>query len=77
MYNTINKTDTENQNKGFVIEKLTRDEVAKLKKVTTGYGKIRGFSREVGIHENTLRDVLLKGSGRPETIRLVRDKLPA
>jgi lambda repressor-like predicted transcriptional regulator len=56
---------------------LTRDEVAKLKKVTTGYGKIRGFSREVGIHENTLRDVLLKGSGRPETIRLVRDKLPA
>jgi hypothetical protein len=75
MYNTINKMDTENQNKGFVIEKLTRDEVAKLKKATTGYGRLRGFSREVGIHENSLRYILLKGSGRPDTIELIREKL--
>lgn len=75
MYNT--PTSTENQTIGFVVEHLTSKEMDQLKSKTTGYGRIRGFSREVGIHENTLRWILLKGSGKPDTIQLIRQKLSA
>ncbi len=73
MYNTNAKSES----KPFTVKKLTVKELMKLQKATQGYGKIRGFSREVGIHENTLRMVLLKGSGKPETISLIREKLTA
>jgi len=73
MYNVNTKVETQ----PFTVEELTDTEKKKLKTVTQGYGRIRGFSREVGIHENTLRMVLLKGSGRPETIQMIRQKLSA
>lgn len=75
MYN--NTTTMEKTPKPFIIEELTPDEVSKLKQITTGYGMIRRFSRELGMHENTLRGVMLRGSGKPETIKLIRKKLKA
>jgi hypothetical protein len=73
MYNVNAKSETQ----PFTIEQLTDTEKKQLQKATQGYGKIRGFSREAGIHENTLRMVLLKGSGKPETIKVIREKLTA
>lgn len=75
MYNTNNEMGSINQNQFFVIEELTRLEISRLKKATSGYGRIRGFSRELGIHENTLRGVILRGSGKPDTIKIIREKL--
>lgn len=71
-----NNTETmENSPTGFVIEELTKDELNRLKKITLGYGMLRKFSRELGMHENTLRGVMLRGSGKPETVRIIREKL--
>lgn len=58
-------------------EKLTKEEFQSLKKYVRTFPTIVDAAFAIGIHRNVLDMVLLKGSGSPETIGLVREKLSA
>lgn len=53
-------------------EKLTASELTRLKKRILGYGNFRRTAIELGTPEKTLRDVLNRGYGSPETISKIR-----
>lgn len=78
MYDTTRNIEKHDfKQEGFVIVTLSAKEYQKLKTVTIGYGKLRAFARKVELHENTIRDILNKGTGKPETISKVRAGLAA
>lgn len=57
--------------------RLTKDEEKALKKYVSGFNKVVEAAEEIGIHRNVLDLVLIKGSGSPETIGKIREKLQA
>lgn len=77
MYNTTSNPKKSAKQAGYIIEKLTDKERKALSEKTIGYGAFRAFARIVDIHENTLRAIMWKGSGKPETIKKVRKALAA
>lgn len=61
----------------FIVEQLTDSELRKLKRAVTGYGKFTQTAEKAGLHPNTLKGVILRGHGVPETIEKVRTKVLA
>lgn len=60
---------------GYIIERITTKEKSKLRELTLGYGKLRAAANRADIHENTLRNVIQKGFGEPDTINKIRVNL--
>jgi sugar diacid utilization regulator len=56
-------------------EKLSSDEAKALKKYVATFHTIIDAAFAIGIHRNTLDMVLIKGSGSPETIHKIRERL--
>lgn len=56
-------------------EKLTPEEQKALKKYVASFPAVIDAAVEIGIHRNTLDLVLIKGSGSPDTIHKIREKL--
>jgi hypothetical protein len=70
MYNKTmdsTKTDTLREN-----EYLTRGEINNLKKQVLGYGKFKRMALRLEMPVTTLRDVINKGYGEPDTIVKIR-----
>lgn len=61
--------------KDYVIESFTRAELNKIKKMVLGYGKFKQTANQIGIEEVTLRSVINRGYGRPETLEKIRKVL--
>lgn len=59
----------------YVIEKFTRAELTKLKQRVLGYGKFKATANQIEIPETTLRSVIQRGYGTPETIAKIREYL--
>lgn len=60
---------------GYVIESLTSGEMKKLKSMVLGYGRFKKTAKTIDIPETTLRSVINKGYGYPETISKIRTAL--
>jgi hypothetical protein len=60
---------------GYIIERITTKEKSKLRELTLGYGKLRAAAFRAELHENTLRNVIQKGFGEPDTINKIRVNL--
>lgn len=60
---------------GYRVEKLRRTELNKLKKIVLGYGKFTATADKAGIHRETLRGIIDRGYGYPETIEKIRKVL--
>lgn len=60
---------------GYVVEHLTKSEKARLKRMVLGYGNFRKAAIKSEVHINTLRNILDKGYGFPDTIQKVRQNL--
>lgn len=58
-------------------EKLTVEEFRELKKYVKTFPTVIDSAYAIGIHRNVLDLVLIKGSGSPETIGLIRARLNA
>jgi predicted DNA-binding protein (UPF0251 family) len=58
-------------------EKLTPEEFKALKKYVLSFHTVVDAAFAIGIHRNTLDMVVIKGSGSPETIDKIRQKLQA
>jgi hypothetical protein len=58
-------------------EVLTKDELKNLKSFVASFAAVVHAAEEIGIHRNVLDLVLIKGSGSPETIGLIKEKLDA
>jgi hypothetical protein len=56
-------------------DKLTDEELRSLKKFVGTFSTIIDAAVEIGIHRNVLDLVLVKGSGSPETVQKIREKL--
>lgn len=54
---------------------MTSDEKRALKKYVTSFPTVIDAAFCIGIHRNTLDIVLIKGSGSPETIHKIREKI--
>lgn len=61
--------------KRYEIEALTRQESNKLRKMVSGYGNFQKVSDIAEMSNRTLREVLNRGYGKPETIKKLREKL--
>jgi hypothetical protein len=59
----------------FTVERLTDAELKKLKKAVLGYGNFSRQAEKAELPKPTLRDVILRGHGKPETIAKVRNLL--
>ena len=76
MYDTITKMKaTQKEPVGYVVVKLSPKEYQRLQAVTIGYGNLAAFARKVDLHVNTIRDILNRGTGKPETIKKLRSGL--
>jgi hypothetical protein len=62
-------------NTEFVTESFTDMELTMLKQMVLGYGKFKKTALRIGIKETTLRSVIQRGYGRPETIAKIRTAL--
>lgn len=60
---------------GYVVEKLSPAEKRKLKKIVLGYGNFTATADKAGIHRETLRGIIDRGYGQPETIEKIRKVL--
>lgn len=60
---------------GYIIERITPKEKAQLRRLVLGYGKLRSAASKAEIHENTLRNVIQKGYGEPDTVKKIRESL--
>lgn len=69
MYVTMSKSTKKT---GYVIEKLSEDELAQLKQMVLGYGNFTKTAKVAKLPNPTLRDVILRGHGEPQTIKKVR-----
>jgi hypothetical protein len=58
-------------------EKLTKEEIASLKKYVRTFSTVVDASEKIGIHRNVLDMVLFRGSGSPETVSKIRESLSA
>jgi hypothetical protein len=58
-------------------EKLSPREFKALQKFIGGFDTVVEAAEEIGIHRNVLDLVKIKGSGSPETIHAIREKLIA
>lgn len=56
-------------------EKMTKDEHRSLIKYVRSFPTVIDAAEKIGIHRNVLDLVMIKGSGSPETIGLIREKL--
>lgn len=72
MYNSTMNNTIE---MGYVIEHLTRQEIARLKKMALGYGKFKRTAAQSGLHVNTFRTILDRGYGIPENVEKIRVNL--
>jgi hypothetical protein len=63
------------RNTGYVTESLSKGELSKLKQMVLGYGKFQQTATFIGIPETTLRTVIQRGYGKPETITKIRAAL--
>lgn len=54
---------------------LTSAEQEQLNKIILGYGNLTEAGKKTGLHINTIKLISLKGSGNPESIRIIREKL--
>jgi hypothetical protein len=72
MYNTNYKPTNRHE-----VEHLTSAELTKLKKAVLGYGNFTKTAEKAELPKPTLRDVILRGYGMPETIEKVRSVLAA
>lgn len=61
----------------YVIESFTKAELSKIKQRVLGYGKFKAAANQIGIPETTLRAVIQRGYGTPETIAKIREYLSA
>lgn len=69
MYNTA----MEAQTKRYETEALTKQESNRLRKMVLGYGNFQKVSELADMPNRTLREVLNRGYGKPETIKKLRD----
>jgi len=53
-------------------EHLSAEEMRILQAINQGYGNFTGNAMEVGLHKNTYRYILRRGSGRRENIQKIR-----
>jgi hypothetical protein len=65
----------ETQVKRYEVEPLTRQELNKLRRIVLGYGNFQKFSDTAEIPNRTLREVINRGYGKPETIQKIRESL--
>jgi hypothetical protein len=56
-------------------ERLTPEEQRSLKKYVASFNTVVDAAFAIGIHRNTLDIVLIKGSGSPETVHKIREKI--
>ena len=75
MYVTMPKNTK--KTKGYIIERLSEDEIAVLKQMVLGYGNFTKTAQKANLPKPTLRDVILRGHGEPATIKKVRKVLIA
>jgi hypothetical protein len=61
----------------FKTEELTASEKRKLKKMVTGYTNFKKTALEAGIHVETLRGVINRGYGAPDTVAKIRSLFPS
>lgn len=57
------------------IIELTNTEKKKLNAEILGYGKLKEVATKTGLHQNTIKLVSFKGTGTPETIQILREKI--
>lgn len=62
---------------GYMIEKLNPSELRKLKKMVLGYGNFTATANKIGIHRETLRGIIDRGHGQPDSIEKIRTVLQA
>lgn len=55
--------------------KLAKDEMQTLKKYVNAHHTIIDAAYAIGIHRNVLDMVLIRGTGSPETVDKIREKL--
>lgn len=58
-------------------EKLSKEELALLKKYLKGFNTVIECADAIGIHRNVLDRVILAGSGSPDTISKIRTAIGA
>ena len=61
----------------FTIEKLTASELRRLNKMVLGYGNFKTTAFNAGLHVETLRGILQRGYGAPESIAKIRTSILA
>jgi hypothetical protein len=64
MYSTMIENTT--------IEHLTGHELNRLKRMVLGYGNFTRTADKAGMPKPTLRDLILRGYGRVETVQKIR-----
>ena len=62
----------EMQIKRYERAELTKQEINRLRKMVLGYGNLQRVADRLGMHRNTVRLILDKGYGKPETIETIR-----
>lgn len=56
-------------------ERLSNDELRLLKKYVASFPTVIDAALAIGIHRNTLDIILIKGSGSPESVGKIKEKL--
>lgn len=69
------QTDMESQVKRYETEALTKQELKRLKSMTTGYGNFQKVSDQAEMPVVTLRSIVQRGYGKPETIKKIREAI--
>lgn len=75
MYATMTKNTK--KTRGYIIEKLSEEEIALLKLMVLGYGNFTKTAEKARLPKPTLRDVIFRGHGEPDTIKKIRKVLSA
>jgi len=58
-----------------IFEVLTDSELRQLEDRVAGYGWLSDTARRAEVHVNTIKKILMKGYGYPETIKKIRNIL--
>lgn len=65
----------ETEVKRYETEALTKQELKRLKTMTTGYGNFQRVSDKAEMPVVTLRSIVQRGYGKPETIKKIRESI--
>jgi hypothetical protein len=56
---------------------LEKDELQLLRERVNGYGWLSDSARKVGLHTNTIKGIIRRGYGRPDSVNRIRNILLA